>query len=133
MSYIKSASPKSISSLDAQYGWKAPDTEVDLRDMIQEFQGLRLSYFRVTTTGSYLVSLKGSGGITHPSTQICTDDTIVGALVSEWSTDSGLVSFSMRNDVRIAATAGYISISGTPTSGAQCFLLWFDKSGYSAY
>lgn len=131
--YIKSASPKSLSDLDAKYGWNAPDTEVDLRDMIQEFQGLRFSYFAVTSTGSYLVSLKGSGGVTHPSSQICADDVIFGAFTTIWSTDSGVVSLSMRNDIRIAATAGNISISGTPDSGAQCFLLWFDKTGYSAY
>ena len=133
MAYIKSASPKSLSGLDAQFGWKAPDTEVDLRDMVQEFQGLRLSYC-AGGTASAALTLLGSGGVTHPSSQICTDDTVVGALVSVGKGGtSGITSFSLRNDVRIHATAGTISISGAATTSQQVILLWYDKTGYLTY
>lgn len=130
--YIKSASPNSLSSLDSQFGWKAPDSEVDLRDMIQEVQGLRLSMCDGGSQ-SALLQVRGSGGVSKTA-KLSTSDTIVGALatVGKGGT-SGIASFSMRDDVRIAATAGSISISGGATTGQQILLLWFDKTGYSAY
>ena len=130
--YIKSASPKSLSSLDAQFGWKAPDTEVDLRDMVQEFQGLRMST-AVGGSASAALTVLGSGGVSKAA-KLTTSDTVIGALVTVGKGGtSGIASFSLRNDVRIIATGGSISISGAATTGQQVILLWFDKSGYSAY
>lgn len=129
--YVKSGSPKSLTDLDTAFGWKAPGSEIDLRDMIQEFQGLRVSIVN-GGTASALLEVKGSGGVSK-SAKISTSDVIFGAIEFDNVAASGVAKLSLRNDVRIAATAGYVSISGGATSGGQILLFWLDKDGYSAY
>jgi hypothetical protein len=131
--YIKSASPKSLSELDTAFGWIANSSEVDLKDIVQELQGIRVSLAN-GGTASALLEVRGSGGVSKAAALISTSDTVVGALVTVGKGGtSGVASFSLRSDVRIAATPGYISISGASTAGEQVLLFWMDKTGYSAY
>lgn len=130
--YVKSGTPKSLSELDSAFGWIANSDEVDLKDIVQELQGLRVGT-AVVGTASALIEVRGSGGVSKAAALISTDDIIVGALVTEGGGASGTAGFSLRNDVRIAATPGYISISGSATAGQQVLLFWMDKTGYSAY
>ena len=131
--YVKSGSPKSLSELDTAWGWIANSTEVDLKDVIQELQGLHMS-IAVGGGQSALVEVQGSGAASKAAALISTDDTIVGAITFEGiGGTSGLTNISMRSDVRIAATPGYISVSGGAVTAEQILILWFDKTGYSAY
>jgi len=131
--YVFSGSPKSLSDLDTSFGWKAPGTQVDLKDAIQELQGLHMSV-AVGAGASALLELQGSGAESKAAALITQDDVIVGVLefVGQGGT-SGVTWFSMRGDVRIAATPGFISISGGATTANQILVLWYDKTGYSAY
>lgn len=131
--YILSASPKSLSDLDTAFGWEnAQTSEVDLKDVVKELQGLRISTF-AGGSASALLEQKQSGGLSKATSLITTSDTVLGAIEFVRAGASGLTSFSLRSDVRIAATPGYISISGASTSNEQILLIWFDKTGYSAY
>ncbi len=130
--YVRSGSPKSLSELDTAFGWIANSDEVDLKDVVQELQGLRVST-GVIASASALIEVRGSGGVSKAAALISTSDVIVGALVTTGGGASGTTGFSLRNDVRIAATPGYISISGTVTGGQTVLLFWMDKTGYSAY
>ena len=62
--YVQSASPKSLSDLDSVFGWKAPGSGPDLRDMIQEFQGLRVGIAAGSTQSAALL-VRNSGGTTN--------------------------------------------------------------------
>ena len=131
--YVKSGSPKSLGELDSAYGWKAPGSQVDLRDMVQELQGLHMS-IGVGAGASALIELTGSGQASKAAALLTTSDTVVGVISFEGiGGASGITNISMRSDVRVAATAGYISISGGATTAQQHLVLWFDKTGYSAY
>ena len=131
--YVFSGSPKSLGDLDSAYGWKAPGSQVDLRDMVQELQGLHVGVARGGTASALLI-LEGSGGASKAASLITTSDVVVAAIHFEGvGSASGIKYISLRNDVRISATAGYISVSGGATTGDQILVLWFDKTGYSAY
>jgi hypothetical protein len=131
--YVFSGSPKSLGDLDSSYGWKAPGSQIDLRDMVQELQGLHMS-LAVGGSASALLEVQGSGAETKAAALISQSDVVVGALHFEGvGGTSGITFVSLRSDVRVAATAGYISISGATTAGDQILVLWFDKTGYSAY
>ena len=141
--YLHSGEPKSISDLDTAFGWVAPGSEVDLRDMVQELQGIRVSSIKFSgQSGSTLLKVRSAGGVSavNAMNTITQDDVIFGCVefVSSTTRHSGIEWISLRNDVRIAATAGYVSISGKTAGGAapaQCYylLFWLDKSGYGAY
>ena len=130
--YIKSASPKSLSDLDNAFGWKAPGNEPDLRDMVQELQGIRVGV-AAGSTASVALLVRSHGGTTGNSAPlITTDDVIFGAVEFDNTAASGVSWISLRNDVRIHATAGYISISGASVAGSQILVFWLDKTGYAA-
>ncbi len=130
--YVQSASPKSLSDLDSVFGWKAPGSGPDLRDMIQEFQGLRVGIAAGSTQSAALL-VRNSGGTTNNLALISTLDVIFGAVEFQNTTASGVSWISLRNDVRIHATAGYISVSGGAQTGSQILVFWLDKTGYKAY
>ena len=138
MSYVFSASPKSLSDLDTAFGWVAPGSEVDLRDMVQELQGIRVSSIKYSGDGgSALLRVRSAGGASADSSDITQDDVIFGCVEFESATTrhSGIEWISLRNDVRISATTGYVSISGRTSGAGQCYylLFWLDKTGYAAY
>ena len=130
--YLFSASPKSLGDLDTTWGWKAPGSEVDLRDMIQELQGVRVGIAK-GTTASALTRVRSAGGASAASSLISQSDVIFGAVEFDNVAACGLNWISLRNDVRISATAGYISISGASTANGQMLIFWLDKTGYAAY
>jgi len=131
--YVKSGSPKSLSELDTAWGWISNSDEVDLKDTIQELQGLHLS-LAVGGGQSALVEVQGSGAVSKAAAKISIDDQVVGAISFEGiGGTSGITNISMRDDIRIAATPGYISVSGADITAEQILLLWFDKTGFSAY
>ena len=130
--YIKSGSPKSLSDLDSAFGWKAPGTEVDLRDMIQELQGVRVGLAPGAAQSTNTL-VRGKGGITANLAVIGETDVLFGVVEFQNTTESGVSWVSLRNDVRISATAGYINLSGGATTGSQLLVFWLDKSGYAAY
>jgi len=138
--YSKSGTPKSLSDLDIAYGWKAPGSEIDLRDMVQELQGIRVSSVKYSgQTASALLKVRSAGGASavNAMNTITTDDVIFGAVEFRSSTTrySGIEWVSLRNDVRIAATAGYVSISNRSAGAGQSYILlfWLDKTGYLTY
>jgi len=136
--YIKSASPKSMSDLDSAFGWKAPGSQIDLRDMVQELQGIRVSSVKFSgDAASAALLVRGAGGVSNSTTDINTNDVIFGAVEFQSSTTrfSGIEWVSLRNDVRICATDGYVSISNNAAGNGQAYILlfWLDKSGYAAY
>jgi len=130
--YLHSASPKSIGDLDTTWGWKAPGSEVDLRDIVQELQGVRVGIAK-GTTASALTRVRSAGGASAASSLISQSDVIFGAVEFDNVAACGLNWISLRNDVRISATAGYISISGASTAQSRMLIFWLDKTGYAAY
>ena len=138
--YVKSGSPKSLSNLDSTFEWKAPGSQIDLRDMVQELQGIRVSSVKISgDTASALLRVRSAGGVSADSSDITTDDVIFGAVEFQSSSTrySGIEWVSLRNDIRISATTGYISISNraanTGPGSSYILLFWLDKSGYAAY
>jgi len=130
--YIKSASPKSLSDLDSVFGWKAPGSGPDLRDMVQELQGIRVGLCAGAAQSTNML-VRNSGGLTNNLQLISTSDTIVGVVEFDNTTASGVSWVSLRSDTRIAATAGYINLSAGATTGSQILVFWLDKTGYAAY
>ena len=130
--YVKSASPKSLSDLDSVFGWKAPGSGPDLRDMVQEMQGLRVGFAKGAAQSTNQL-VRNSGGLTNNLAIITEEDTVFGVVEFQNTTESGVSWISLRNDVRIAATDGYINLSGGSTANSQILVFWLDKSGYTAY
>ena len=131
MAYVFSASPVSISDLDTAFGWEAPGSQVDLRDVVQQLQGMRVS-LAAGGAASALLEIQGSGAASKTA-KLTQSDTIVGILVTAGKGGtSGITSFSIPSNARIAATANYLSISSS-TAGEQVIVFWMDKTGYSAY
>ena len=122
------ATPKSLSSLDGTFGWKAPGSEVDLKDIIQQLQGFRISYVAGGNQSTAL-SLKTKGGVTGAGAKINTSDILLGALNFTVVAASGLADISLRSDMRIAST-GNVQYSGGATTGQHGIVFWWDTSGY---
>lgn len=122
------ATPKSLSSLDGTFGWKAPGSQVDLKDIIQQLQGLRISYVNGGNQSTAL-SLKTKGGVTGSAAKITTSDILLGVINFTVVAASGLADISLRNDARIKST-GNIQYSGGATTGQHGLVFWWDTSGY---
>lgn len=138
--YVKSGSPESLSDLDSKFGWSAPGSQIDLRGMVQELQGIRVSSVKISgDAASALLRVRSAGGLSADSSDITTDDVIFGAVEFQSSSvrTSGIEWVSLRNDVRISATTGYVSISNraanTGPGSSYILLFWLDKTGYAAY
>lgn len=122
------SSPKSLSSLDGTFGWKAPGSQVDLRDILLQLQGFRVSY-AVGGNQSAALSLRTKGGLTGSAAKVTTSDVILGAINFTVVAASGLADISFRNDCRIRST-GNIQFSGGATTGQHAIIFWWDTSGY---
>lgn len=122
--------PKSISSLDNTFGWKAPGSQVDLRDIVQQLQGLRISYVDGGAQ-STSISAKTKGGVTGSAAKITTSDVLLAAIEFTVVGASGIAHISLRNDCRIVST-GNVQFSGAATTLSEVLLVWWDTSGYVA-
>lgn len=123
---------KSISDLDAAFGWKAPGTEADLRDIVQELQGFRVS---MTMGAATLVQCKllSAGGISSgTSDNITSDDVILAAVEFDYVKESGIFALSLRGDIRASTSAGYVKFSAGTTTNSYILVFWWDKDGYIA-
>lgn len=122
------ATPKSLDSLDGTFGWKAPGSQVDLKDIIQQLQGFRISWVDGGNQSAAL-SVKMAGGLTGSAAKICPDDVLLG--VVSWSivAASGLTDMSLRRDARIVST-GNIRFSSAATTNMRILVFWWDTSGY---
>ncbi len=131
MAYVFSGSPVSISDLDTAVGWEAPGSQADLRDIVQQLQGLRMS-MAAGGSASALLEVQGSGAASKTA-KLTQSDTIVGVLLTQGrGSVSGITSFRIPGNARVAVTDNYLSIS-TATAGEQVVVFWMDKTGYSAY
>ena len=122
------ATPKSLSSLDGTFGWKAPGSQVDLKDILQQVQGFRVS-FADGGNQSTAISLKTKGAVTGAAAKITTSDILLGVIEHTIVSASGLADISLRNDCRIVST-GNIQFSGAATTNSKMIVLWWDTSGY---
>ncbi len=122
------ATPKSISDLSGRFGFESPDDQVDLRDVLTQMQGLRVSYVDGGNQSTAL-SLKTAGGATGSAAKITTSDILLGALDFNYNSASGLIDLSLRNDCRIVST-GNVQFSAAATTNHKILVLWWDTSGY---
>lgn len=127
---MSASSPKSLSSIDGTWGWKAPGSQVDLKDIIQELQGLRISYVDGGAQSTAL-SLKTKGGATGSAAKALTSDVLLAAVQFRLVAASGLVDVSLRNDARIVST-GNVQFSGGTQNTSRFLIFWWDQSGYVA-
>jgi len=123
------SAPKSLSSLDGTFGWKAPGTNVDLRDILQQLQGIRFSYADGGNQ-STAISLKTAGGATGSAAKITTSDVLLAAIEFDPS-GTWFANVSLRNDCRVVST-GNIQFSSAATTNSKILIIWFDTSGYVA-
>ena len=123
---------KSLSDLDAAYGWKAPGTEANLRDIVQELQGFRVSMVKGAAQSTLTKVLNAGGVSTGAADAISTSDVILAAVEFDNVAESGVATLSLRADIRAATTAGYVHLSGGATTNNHILLFWWDKTGYVA-
>lgn len=125
----QASAPKSLSSLDGTFGFQAPGSNVDLRDILVQLQGLRVS-IAVGAAQSTDTSLLGHGGVVGAHARITTSDVILGVLCSVGRlTVSGITGWSLRSDCKCLST-GNIRFTAAATTSQQAFVFWWDTSGY---
>lgn len=115
-------------NIGAHFGYEAPDSVADLKDILLELQGFRIG---LATGGaqSAALSLRGPGSATGAGTLITTSDAILAALEFTNVAASGMVNLSFRNDVKVPST-GNVRFSGGATTNSHVLVFWWDKSGY---
>ena len=123
---------KSISDLDAAFGWKAPGTEADLRDIVQELQGFRVNMVKGAAQSTITALLNAGGVSTGTADAISTSDVILAAVEFDNVAASGVATLSLRGDIRVATTTGYVHFSGGATTNNHILVFWWDKTGYIA-
>lgn len=129
---IKTGTLKALSDLDAAFGWSAPGSEVDLKDVLTELQGFRISMVKGAAQ-SVLAKVLNLGGIsTGTADDIVPADTILAAVEFRRAGASGVNSISFRNDVSCRTTPGYVKFSAAATTGNFILLFWWDKTGFIA-
>ena len=123
------SSPMSLTTLDGTFGWKAPGSNVDLRDIVQQLQGFRVSAV-VGGNQSTALSLRTKGGLTGAAAKITTSDIILSAVAfTDVGSVSGIKHVCLRNDCRIRST-GNVQFSGGATTNMAVLVFWWDTSGY---
>jgi hypothetical protein len=120
--------PKSLTSIDGTFGWKAPGSEVDLKDILNELQGLRVS-MALGGAQSAAQSLYGVGGATGAANKIKSTDVVLAAIELTTVAASGVAHVSYRGDVRSPST-GNVQFSGGATTNSHILVFWWDQSGY---
>ena len=129
---LTNGSIKSISDLDTVYGWKAPGTEADLRDIVQELQGFRVSMAMGAATLVQCKLLSAGGISSGASDNITSDDVILAAVEFDYVKESGIFALSLRGDIRASTSAGYVKFSAGTTTNSYILVFWWDKTGYIA-
>ena len=129
---LTNGSVQALADLDAAFGWKAPGSEPDLRDLLQERQGFRVSLVPGGAQSTPL-NVLAAGGISSGTAQDITSSDVILAAVSfaTQNTHTAPV-ISLRNDVRVNSTTGYVQFSGGATTSMDILLFWYDKTGYIA-
>lgn len=123
---------KSLANLDAAFGWKAPGSEADLRDLLQEIQGLRVS---IVPGAAQSVQCKvlSAGGISNgTSDNITSEDVILAAISFATANGAAAPVISLRGDVRVSTSTGYVKFTAGATTSNDILLFWYDKTGYIA-
>ena len=129
---LKTGTLKALSDLDTAFGWNAPGAETDLKDVLTELQGFRVSMVKGAAQ-SILTKVLNIGGIsTGAADEIAPADTILAAVEFRKTGASGLNTVSIRNDVSCRTTVGYVKFSGAATTGNFVLLFWWDKTGFIA-
>lgn len=129
---MTNGSIQALSDLDAAFGWKAPGSEPDLRDLLQELQGFRVSMVKGAAASTLTKVLNAGGVSTGAADAITSSDVILAAVEFDNVAASGVAKLSLRNDVRVATTTGYVHFSGGATTGGHVLLFWYDKTGFIA-
>lgn len=124
---------QALSDLDAAFGWKAPGSEPDLRDLLQELQGFRVSMVKGAAQSTLAKVLNAGGVSSGAADAISSSDVVLAAIEFDNVAASGIAKVSFRGDVKVAAgTPGYVRFSGGATTGSQILLFWWDKTGFIA-
>jgi len=130
---MTNGTPESLSTLDTSFGWISPGSDTDLKDVLTELQGFRISMVKGAAQ-STLTKVLAVGGISSGTADnIVSTDVILGAVEFDIAAAaSGLTDVSIRNDVRVASTTGYVQFSGAATTGSFILLFWYDNTGFIA-
>ena len=123
---------KSISDLDAAFGWEAPGTEADFRDIVQELQGFRVNIAKGAAASVQCKLLSAGNVSSGTSDNITTDDVILAAVEFDYVKESGIFALSLRGDVRASTSAGYVKFTAGTTANSFILVFWWDKDGYIA-
>jgi hypothetical protein len=128
---LTNGSLQSLTDLDQAFGWDNPGSLVDLRNIVNELRGLRVSLIKGGTQ-STLVKVRALGGISSGTADdITRSDVVLAPVEFVWKTASGIYGISLRGDIKVCLnTPGYVRMSAGATTGNFILLFWWDKDGF---